>query len=59
MLSSAPYVQPEKGVESAAEAQAGALDIVAQWIADDPKIRALVRGSVKERVFDHPMSTTS
>jgi uncharacterized protein len=40
----APYVQPEKGVESAADAQAGALDIIAQWIADNPKIRAIVRG---------------
>ena len=44
----APYVQPEKGVESAADAQAGALDIIAQWIADDAKIRALVRG-ISER----------
>lgn len=43
-----PYVQPEKGVESAAEAQAGALDIIAQWIADDPQIRSLVR-SISEK----------
>ena len=43
-----PYVQPEKGVESAAEALAGALDIIAQWIADHPKIRSLVR-SISEK----------
>lgn len=43
-----PFVQPEKGVESSAEAQAGALDIIAQRIADDPKIRALVR-SISEK----------
>ena len=39
-----PYVQPHKGVGSVPEAQAGALDIIAQWIADDAKIRSLVRG---------------
>ena len=39
----APYVQPEQGVESVADAQAGALDIIAQWISDDPQIRAVVR----------------
>ena len=43
-----PYVVPEKGVESVEEAQAGALDIIAQWIADDPKIRSLVRKLTEE-----------
>ena len=46
-----PYVQPEKGVESLAEAQAGALDIIAQRIADDPKIRALVRSISEKKGF--------
>ncbi|NLJ69189.1 MAG: RNA-binding transcriptional accessory protein [Firmicutes bacterium] len=44
-----PYVQPGEGVESPAQAQAGALDIVAQRIADDPKIRALVRRISEEK----------
>ena len=46
-----PYVQPEKGVEFLAEAQAGALDIIAQRIADDPKIRALVRSISEKKGF--------
>jgi uncharacterized protein len=43
-----PYVQPEKEVNSTSEALAGASDIIAQWIADDPKIRSLVR-SISEK----------
>lgn len=39
----APYVQPDKGVETLADAKAGALDIIAQWISDDARMRALVR----------------
>jgi len=39
----APYVDPEKGVASGEEAIAGALDVVAEEISDDPEARALVR----------------
>jgi len=37
------YVDKEKGVANAAEAIQGAMDIVAEVIADDPEITALVR----------------
>ncbi|NLK07739.1 MAG: RNA-binding transcriptional accessory protein [Firmicutes bacterium] len=40
---SASYVNPQAGVETWEDAQTGALDIIAQWIADDAKIRGLVR----------------
>ncbi|WP_425414791.1 Tex family protein [Saccharibacillus sacchari] len=40
---SARYVSEEKGVASADEALQGALDIVAEQLADDAKIRAWVR----------------
>ncbi|MDR3295128.1 MAG: RNA-binding transcriptional accessory protein [Clostridiales Family XIII bacterium] len=39
----APYVDPEKGVADAAEALAGAQDIIAEMIADDPEITAALR----------------
>lgn len=39
----APYINAELGVETAADALAGALDIVAERIADDPELTALVR----------------
>ncbi|MGE5529460.1 MAG: Tex family protein [Patescibacteria group bacterium] len=38
-----PYVDPAKGVADAAEALAGAMDIVAEQIADDPRYRAELR----------------
>ncbi|WP_274364186.1 Tex family protein [Paenibacillus thermotolerans] len=37
------YVSEEKGVASAEEAKAGALDIIAETIADDAEVRAWVR----------------
>ncbi len=39
----AEYVNPEKEVETAADALAGACDIIAETIADDPEITADVR----------------
>ena len=39
----APYVEPDKGLETTTDVKAGALDIIAQWISDDAKVRALVR----------------
>lgn len=39
----APYINAELGVETAADALAGALDILAERIADDPELTAMVR----------------
>ena len=39
----AGYVDPEKGVETAEEALAGALDIIAETVSDHPKLRRLLR----------------
>ena len=40
----APFVDEEKGVANAAEAIQGAMDIIAEMIADDPELTAIVRG---------------
>ncbi len=37
------YVDPEKGVETAEEALAGANDIIAEWISDDAAVRKKLR----------------
>ncbi len=37
------YVDPEKGVETVADALSGASDIIAEMISDDPKIRMALR----------------
>jgi len=39
----APYVDVEKGVADEAEAIQGAMDIIAEMIADDPELTAIVR----------------
>lgn len=39
----APYVDEEKGVADEAEAIQGAMDIIAEMIADDPELTAIVR----------------
>jgi len=39
----AEYVNPEKGVETAADALAGASDIIAEWISDDAEVRKALR----------------
>lgn len=38
-----PYVNEEKGVKNASEAVQGAMDIIAERIADDPELTAAVR----------------
>ena len=45
----AAYVDPEKGVESVEDALAGASDIIAEKISDDPELRKSLR-SLTERV---------
>ncbi|GIP39941.1 RNA-binding transcriptional accessory protein [Paenibacillus sp. J31TS4] len=45
----ARYVDPEKGVETAEAALQGAMDILAEQLADDPKIRAWVRSFTWEQ----------
>lgn len=39
----APYIDEEKGVETAEQAVQGAMDIIAEMIADHPEITAMVR----------------
>lgn len=43
-----PFVDPEKGVDTAEDAVAGACDIIAEMISDDPDITAAVR----EKTFE-------
>ena len=38
-----PFIDPEKSVSSAEEALAGARDIIAEWISEDPSARAALR----------------
>ncbi|MBN2468167.1 MAG: RNA-binding transcriptional accessory protein [Deltaproteobacteria bacterium] len=38
-----PFINPEKGVESAEEALAGARDIIAEWVNEDQKAREVMR----------------
>lgn len=38
-----PYINEEKGVETTAEAIQGAMDIIAEMVADDPELTAFVR----------------
>jgi transcriptional accessory protein Tex/SPT6 len=44
----ATYVKPESGVGSAAEALAGARQIVARWLGEDPEIRCALRPILRE-----------
>ncbi|MCL2574787.1 MAG: RNA-binding transcriptional accessory protein [Defluviitaleaceae bacterium] len=44
----AQFVDPEKGVETAEEALAGASDIIAERISDDPLCRSLVRNMTQK-----------
>ncbi len=39
----APFIDPEKSISSAEEALAGARDIIAEWISEDPSARAALR----------------
>ena len=38
-----PYINPEMGVDTTADAINGAIDIIAEWMADDADIRKAVR----------------
>ena len=51
MAIAAPYVDEEKGVKTAAEALAGACDIIAEKISDDPEITELIRNKTREEGF--------
>ena len=42
-IEAAAFVDPEKGVESAEDALAGARDIIAEWVNEDPEIRTRMR----------------
>ncbi len=43
------YIDPEKGVESTADALAGARDIIAEWVNEDADARARMRGLFLEK----------
>ncbi|MFK7696906.1 Tex family protein [Paenibacillus sp. HJGM_3] len=45
----AKYIDPDKQVNTAEEALQGAMDIIAETIADDAKIRAWVRGYTRDQ----------
>ena len=45
------YVDPEKGVETLEEALAGASDIIAEMISDDPDIRKALREKMEQRAI--------
>lgn len=48
------FIHPEKGVHNTDEALAGARDIIAEWISEDPAVRALLR-----RIFLQKAQITS
>ena len=45
------FVNPEMGIESAEDALAGARDIIAEMINEDPEVRARLRGLFEERAM--------
>lgn len=45
------YVKPDQGVETVDDALSGAIDIVAEMIADDPDVRAFLREATFSRGF--------
>ncbi len=47
----AAYIDPEKGVNTAEEALAGASDILAENISDDAAVRKLLRAFYEQRAF--------
>ncbi len=47
------YIDPEKGVETVADALAGASDIIAEWISDDPELRKTLRKLLNEKAQLH------
>ena len=47
------YIAPEKGVETVADALAGASDIIAEAISDDAAVRAAMRELIRARALVH------
>ncbi len=45
------FINPEKGVASADEALAGARDVMAEWISEDPEMRARLRRVFVEKAI--------
>lgn len=45
----AEFVNEEKGVASAAEALAGACDVIAEWVSDDAEARKMARAATWEK----------
>ena len=45
----ADYLDPEKGVETVEDALAGASDVIAEWISDDPELRKSLRRLLREK----------
>ena len=43
------FIDPEKGVETLADALQGANDIIAEWISDDAAVRGALREMLEER----------
>ncbi len=51
------YIDPEKGVESAEDAIAGASDIIAEMISDDADIRKLLRQKMERQAVIRVLAT--
>ena len=52
------YIDPEKGVESVEDALAGASDIIAEKISDDPELRKSLRSLVNRDAIVHSEAAT-
>ncbi len=52
------YLDPEKGVETVEDALAGASDIIAEWISDDPELRKPLRRLLQEKASLHSEAAT-
>ena len=52
------YLDPEKGVETVEDALAGASDIIAEWISDDPELRKSLRRLLQEKASLHSEAAT-
>ena len=58
MTEAAKYVDPEKGVETAEDALAGASDIVAETVSDDAALRGKLRELLMKNGFLHSQAAT-
>ena len=52
------YIDPEKGVETAEDALAGASDIIAEWISDDAELRKALRRLLQTKASLHTEAAT-